>query len=766
MDILETIVTQRRKDVEISKETVPEESLYQRMTTTYPNIPLNLYRVLTSSLLEPITNIPETFSNGDNSSSSILSAIPMIVAAEFKRASPSKGNLIAVDTVIDQHALSYTIGGAHIISILTEPTWFKGSLQDMENSRRISEAQSNQIGRIQRPIILRKEFIMDRYQILEARAYGADTVLLIVSVLSTVDTLQPLITYSRSLGMEPLVEVNSVNELDIAIQAGSLCIGINNRNLRTFTVDLTTTSRIVHYASAYYRQQCQNKDNTANSSQSIQPLAILSLSGIRSTEDIQQLITDCITADIRSTASTNTSTTDSLTIPSLVDQKGGNNNVPIELRIMRGFLIGEALMRSNNPQEMVHTLVTTGQRIASQYLLSSSSTTVSSIDNNNGSKKNTVESNQYSKPTNSPMIPLQHRIPINISLLVKICGIKEIPIALLAAQTGTDLLGSIMVPNSPRTLTIEMAKELNVQIKKFREQDPSPLLTQLKDLSLRNTSTNWSHRSKLLNQKYSILRDAIRRARPLTVGVFMDEVATEVIEKATGTDFDIIQLHGNEKPQDYRTSTKPIIKVFHIPLPFPKDDDNTPSSKYTGKSKAQEIIIDLVDRIEEWSDTASILLIDSKASPSSSLTLVSNTSSTNSGGTGMIFDHTQVFQSIDTEITERYEHEQSSSSSISVPLLSTNSTITDRSTKEQRLTIPFMLAGGLTASLVTDIIQKLKNDTLTDHYSSVCYIGGMDVSSGVEYTPDTILDTVTGIPVGKGKKNPAEMMAFIANVKK
>ena len=96
-----------------------------------------------------------------------------------------------------------------------------------------------------RPAVLRKEFIFDEYQILEARLAGADTVLLIVKMLG-VDTLTRLYNYSRSLGMEPLVEVNTADEMKIAVELRAEVIGVNNRNLTNFEVDLGTTSRLMH----------------------------------------------------------------------------------------------------------------------------------------------------------------------------------------------------------------------------------------------------------------------------------------------------------------------------------------------------------------------------------------------------------------------------------------------------------------------------------------------------------------------------------------
>ena len=160
--------------------------------------------------------------------------------AEIKRASPSKG-IIADDVCVPAQARNYAEAGASVISVLTEPEWFRGSIDDLRFVRQSLE------GMVNRPAVLRKEFIFDEYQILEARLAGADTVLLIVKMLDT-DTLTRLYQYSRSLGMEPLIEVNTPEEMRTAAVLGAEVIGVNNRNLATFDVDLETTSRLISAA--------------------------------------------------------------------------------------------------------------------------------------------------------------------------------------------------------------------------------------------------------------------------------------------------------------------------------------------------------------------------------------------------------------------------------------------------------------------------------------------------------------------------------------
>ena len=157
--------------------------------------------------------------------------------AEIKRASPSKGP-ISMNANAAQQALNYALSGASVISVLTEPTWFKGSLLDMRLARQSVDSLTN------RPAILRKDFVLDEYQISEARLHGADTILLIVAMLP-LSRLQALYVFSQSLGMEPLVEVNNAKEMEIALNIGAKVIGVNNRNLHSFDVDMGTTTRLV-----------------------------------------------------------------------------------------------------------------------------------------------------------------------------------------------------------------------------------------------------------------------------------------------------------------------------------------------------------------------------------------------------------------------------------------------------------------------------------------------------------------------------------------
>lgn len=158
------------------------------------------------------------------------------VIAEFKRASPSKGRFpVQIDPV--SVARSYIDGGAAAISCLTDEPFFQGSLEDLRAVVAISAASP-------RPVpVLRKDFTIDSYQIDEARANGASMVLLIVAVLDDAQ-LRDYRDHAESLGMAALVEVHDEAEAERAVRSGATVIGINNRNLRTFEVDLGVTERI------------------------------------------------------------------------------------------------------------------------------------------------------------------------------------------------------------------------------------------------------------------------------------------------------------------------------------------------------------------------------------------------------------------------------------------------------------------------------------------------------------------------------------------
>ncbi|MBX6382786.1 MAG: indole-3-glycerol phosphate synthase TrpC [Microbispora sp.] len=196
MSVLEDIILGVREDLEERQRDVPIEELKRRAARA-PE-PRDAYAAL----------------GGDRVS----------VIAEVKRSSPSKGALAAI---ADPAALAvdYEEGGAHVISVLTERRRFGGTLADLAAVRAAVDVP-----------VLRKDFIVTSYQLWEARAYGADLALLIVAALEQ-QALVSLIERAESIGLAPLVEVHTEEELARAIDAGAKIIGVNARNLKTLEVD-------------------------------------------------------------------------------------------------------------------------------------------------------------------------------------------------------------------------------------------------------------------------------------------------------------------------------------------------------------------------------------------------------------------------------------------------------------------------------------------------------------------------------------------------
>lgn len=162
---------------------------------------------------------------------SALAGEGVSVIAEVKRCSPSKGALADVGDPAGL-ARDYEAGGAHVVSVLTEQRRFSGSLDDLANVR----------GAVDVPL-LRKDFVVSAYQLWEARAYGADLVLLIAVALEQ-NALVSLVERAASIGLTPLVECHTEHEVDRALDAGARVIGINARDLTTLDVDRTTFGRL------------------------------------------------------------------------------------------------------------------------------------------------------------------------------------------------------------------------------------------------------------------------------------------------------------------------------------------------------------------------------------------------------------------------------------------------------------------------------------------------------------------------------------------
>jgi indole-3-glycerol phosphate synthase len=153
------------------------------------------------------------------------------IIAEVKKASPSRG-LIRADFDPVAIARDYAVHGASAISVLTEKRFFQGDLEYLEQIRRAVPVP-----------LLRKDFILVPYQLVEAKSYGADAVLLIAALLE-LPLMRELREQASALGLDAVVEVHTAEELEMAFAAGAQILGINNRDLKTFNVDLTTTEKL------------------------------------------------------------------------------------------------------------------------------------------------------------------------------------------------------------------------------------------------------------------------------------------------------------------------------------------------------------------------------------------------------------------------------------------------------------------------------------------------------------------------------------------
>ena len=204
--ILEEIIAAKHRELARSQAELPLTELKQRVAQRKP--PLDFAKAL----------------RGDG----------VRIIAEVKKASPSKGTLCANFNPVEL-AKIYANNGAAAISVLTEVDYFQGSLSFLSDIK-------EELGVAGVPL-LRKDFLFCPYQIYESRAFGADAILLIVGILKN-NELENLISLAHELGMQCLVEVHDRAELERAVQSGARIIGINNRNLHTFEVDITVTEQL------------------------------------------------------------------------------------------------------------------------------------------------------------------------------------------------------------------------------------------------------------------------------------------------------------------------------------------------------------------------------------------------------------------------------------------------------------------------------------------------------------------------------------------
>jgi indole-3-glycerol phosphate synthase len=202
-DFLETILIRKREEVEAERKITRIEELRERPLFTAPK----------------------------RSLASVLDGEGLAVIAEIKKASPSKG-VIRKSFEHKQIARQYAEGGARALSVLTDDRFFQGKLSYLEEVRELLTVP-----------LLRKDFIIDSYQLYESKAYGADAVLLIAAALDP-KHLSELLSEATELGLECLVEVHSEKEISSLSGINIPIIGVNNRNLSTFETDLATSVRL------------------------------------------------------------------------------------------------------------------------------------------------------------------------------------------------------------------------------------------------------------------------------------------------------------------------------------------------------------------------------------------------------------------------------------------------------------------------------------------------------------------------------------------
>ena len=203
-DILKKIIHRKQEEISTRKQIIAESSLIDKIQEA-------------SSVRGFVNSMRQKIAAGE----------PAVIA-EIKKASPSKG-VIREDFKPAEIAKSYQQGGASCLSVLTDIDFFQGSDEYLRQARAACDLP-----------VIRKDFIIDTYQIYEARAMGADCILLIVAVL-TDEQMSTLYSLARDLGMDVLIEVHDEEELQRSLPLGADLVGINNRNLRTFETSLNTT---------------------------------------------------------------------------------------------------------------------------------------------------------------------------------------------------------------------------------------------------------------------------------------------------------------------------------------------------------------------------------------------------------------------------------------------------------------------------------------------------------------------------------------------
>ncbi|SEJ46951.1 indole-3-glycerol phosphate synthase [Cyclobacterium xiamenense] len=205
MNILDTIIARKKEEVAEKKALYPEKLLEKSLFFGSPVVSMKKY-----------VRDPEKTG----------------IIAEFKRKSPSKG-WINPSASVEKTTIGYMQAGASALSVLTDCTFFGGSEEDLKQARKFNYCP-----------LLRKDFMVDEYQLIESRSLGADCILLIAAALSAQE-IRKLAAFAKDLGMEVLLEVHNREELDASLNEYVDLVGVNNRNLKTFEVSVETSLELI-----------------------------------------------------------------------------------------------------------------------------------------------------------------------------------------------------------------------------------------------------------------------------------------------------------------------------------------------------------------------------------------------------------------------------------------------------------------------------------------------------------------------------------------
>lgn len=307
------------------------------------------------------------------------------------------------------------------------------------------------------------------------------------------------------------------------------------------------------------------------------------------------------------------------------------------------------------------------------------------------------------------------------SILVKICGVRDPAAALHAARSGADLIGLILVPGSPRFVDDEGARAVTAALRAFREQqDPVQILAAaLSPSAAAFKCLAPAEAVSRLVEGVAALRAAAKRARPLTVGVFMDQSREAVLAAASGAGVDVVQLHGRENPLDFVGFPLPIIKVLHVPVGSGAD--------------AAAPVHDLAAGILAWGSVAAAILLDSTAGAAAA------SCTTPAGGTGLAFNHAVAIAGIEDALSDAVSADHAGLGP----------------SPASAVAFPVLIAGGLTPENVTAALERLSVRPSGAKCGGVrLFPCAVDVSSGVE---------VAGAP--KGTKDPIRVAEFLAHAR-